>query len=92
MVELIFLWLSSPEVAIKRVAKRVSEGGHNIPVDVIRRRYAAGIQNLIEIYSQIVDRWILIDNNTTSVVVAETVNGETMVYDMERYKKILSHE
>lgn len=92
MVELIFLWLSSPEVAIKRVAKRVSEGGHNIPVDVIRRRYHAGIQNLVEIYSQIVDRWILIDNNSTSVIVAETVNGETTVYDMERYKRIMNNE
>lgn len=92
MVELIFLWLSSAEVAIKRVAKRVSEGGHNIPVDVIKRRYSAGIQNLIETYSQIVDRWILIDNNTTSVVVAETIHGETTVFDMERYKNILSHE
>jgi len=45
-VELIFFWLSSPEVAIERVAKRVAEGGHNIPEDVIRRRYDAGIRNL----------------------------------------------
>lgn len=92
MVELIFLWLSSAEVAVSRVAKRVSEGGHNIPEDVIRRRYVAGIQNMIEVYSQIVDRWVLIDNNTTSVIVAETVNGETIVYDMDRYTKIISNE
>ena len=91
-VELIFLWLSSADVAVQRVAKRVSEGGHNIPEDVIRRRYEAGIRNLIEIYSQIVDRWILIDNNTTSVVVAETKSGETTVFDMDRYNKILSHD
>ncbi|MBO4487154.1 MAG: zeta toxin family protein [Bacteroidaceae bacterium] len=91
LVELIFLWLSSPDVAVKRVAKRVSEGGHHIPEDVIRRRYDAGIQNLIETYSQIVDRWILIDNNTTSVVVAETNHGETTVFDMDRYNKIISH-
>ena len=63
-VILLFFWLSSPEVAIKRVAKRVSEGGHNIPEDVIRRRYIAGIKNLFNIYSHIVDRWILVDNNT----------------------------
>ena len=79
-------------MAVQRVAKRVSEGGHNIPEDVIRRRYEAGIRNLIEIYSQIVDRWILIDNNTTSVVVAETKSGETTVFDMDRYNKILSHD
>ena len=91
-VELFFLWLSSADVAVRRVAKRVAEGGHNIPEDVIRRRYDAGIRNLIETYSQIVDRWILIDNNTTSVVVAETRNGETTVFDLDRYNKILSHD
>ena len=32
-VELIFFWLASPEVAMQRVAKRVAEGGHNIPRD-----------------------------------------------------------
>ena len=70
----------------------MAEGGHNIPEDVIRRRYDAGIRNLIEIYSQIVDRWILIDNNSTSVVVAETRNGDTTVFDLDRYNKILSHD
>lgn len=91
-VELIFLWLSSSDVAVKRVAKRVSEGGHNIPEDVIRRRYSAGIRNLIETYSQIVDRWILIDNNSTSIVVAETNQGETTIYDLERFNRIINHE
>ena len=32
-VVLLFFWLSSPEMAIERVAKRVSEGGHNIPTE-----------------------------------------------------------
>lgn len=90
-VELIFLWLSSPDVAVQRVAHRVMEGGHNIPEDVIRRRYSAGIKNLVEVYSSIVDRWILIDNNAASVVVAETVNGQTTVFDLRRYNKIFSH-
>lgn len=90
-VELIFLWLSSPDVAVERVAHRVQEGGHNIPEDVIRRRYAAGIRNLVEVYSSIVDRWLLIDNNAASVVVAETVNGQATVFDLDRYNKIFSH-
>jgi predicted ABC-type ATPase len=43
---LIFLWLCSPELAIERVRRRIREGGHAIPEDVIRRRYAAGIRNM----------------------------------------------
>ena len=40
-VKLIFLRLSSPEVAIARVRQRVLEGGHHVPDDIISRRYHA---------------------------------------------------
>lgn len=33
-ITLFFVYLSSPEMAVNRVAKRVSMGGHNIPQDV----------------------------------------------------------
>ena len=46
-VTLLYFWLPTPEQAIERVATRVREGGHNIPSDVIRRRYASGIKPLI---------------------------------------------
>ena len=45
-VTLLYIWLSSPAMALRRVAKRVSKGGHNIPPDVIERRYFRGIKNL----------------------------------------------
>ena len=45
-VVLLFFWLSSPKLAKLRVAKRVSEGGHNIPSYIIERRYTAGLINL----------------------------------------------
>ncbi len=63
-VTLLFFSLSSPEQAVARVAKRVSQGGHNIPTDVILRRYDAGLQNLFQLYMPIVDYWTLYDNST----------------------------
>lgn len=63
-VILLFFWLSSPEMAEMRVAQRVASGGHNIPKDVIHRRYWAGLRNLFEIFVPIVDLWFLYDNNT----------------------------
>ena len=48
-VKLLFFWLPTIEMAINRVAIRVSEGGHNIPDDVIARRYSRGIENLFKI-------------------------------------------
>lgn len=63
-VILLFFWLSSPEMAEMRVAQRVASGGHDIPKDVIHRRYWAGLRNLFEIFVPIVDLWSLYDNNT----------------------------
>lgn len=44
-VTLLYFWLNSQELAIERVKERVREGGHNIPEQVIRRRYNKGIKN-----------------------------------------------
>ncbi len=62
-VTLLFFWLKNPELAKERVKTRVLEGGHNIPEDVIERRYYKGINNLFEIYLSIVDQALLFDNS-----------------------------
>lgn len=54
---LLFLWLPSAEMAIARVASRVQRGGHDIPQDVIRRRYDAGLKNLFSLYRFIARSW-----------------------------------
>jgi len=61
-VQLLFFWLPTPQMAIERVKQRVQEGGHNIPTDVILRRYSAGIENFFKIYKDIVDSWMLVEN------------------------------
>lgn len=45
---LLFFWLKNPNLAKQRVEIRVKEGGHNIPEEVIERRYTNGIFNLFE--------------------------------------------
>lgn len=58
---LIFLYLQSEELAVERVRERVRIGGHNIPEEVIRRRYAKGLRNFFEIYQPIADSWRFYD-------------------------------
>lgn len=60
---LIFLWLHSIELAIKRVDARVRNGGHSIPPEIIKRRYKRGLENLFSLYMPIVDNWWLYDNS-----------------------------
>jgi predicted ABC-type ATPase len=70
-VELFFLTLPSPEDAIQRVAMQVRQGGHNIPEEVIRRRFASGIDHFQHIYQPLVDAWALYDNAGTEPLVLD---------------------
>ena len=62
-VNVLFFWLRTPELALQRVAERVASGGHNIPEDIVRRRYVAGISNLFRIFIPEVDFWNIYDNS-----------------------------
>jgi len=62
-VTLLFFWLRTSDLAVKRVETRVKEGGHNIPESVIRRRYENGLRNFYNIFESIVDEWMFIDNS-----------------------------
>ena len=89
-VTLLFFSLSTSEQAQRRVAQRVSMGGHNIPSDVIVRRYEAGLQNLFQLYMPICDYWTLYDNsNCPAVSIASGFGTERIeVFDKERYQTL----
>ena len=84
-VVLFFFWLDSPEIATDRVEERVREGGHNIPYDVIHRRYWLGLQNLFQRFMSIVTSWAIYDNNAESELIA---NSEGMA-NYHTYQNIL---
>lgn len=83
---LLFFWLRSPEMAVERVAKRVREGGHNIPMETIHRRYWLGLQNFFSIFAPIVDSWMFFDNVDNTVLIAT----EEEVFDSKLFNKIES--
>ena len=90
-VTLIYLWLQSPELAIQRVRNRVLSGGHNVPEDVLRRRYKMGIQYLFDTYLPLCDNWIIADNtHPPFTVVAEGNLERTLIKDENKFKKIRS--
>lgn len=64
-VHLIFFFLENEEQAIRRVAQRVSNGGHNIPEEDIRRRFKRGIYNLLHLYMPICDTILVYYNAMT---------------------------
>ena len=92
-VMLVFFWLRSAELALHRVAERVSGGGHDIPAPTTRRRYVAGINNLFKIYMPEVDCWVIYDNSDTPRI--QIAHGgkdvPTTVLNNELFTKLKSH-
>ena len=70
-VKLIFLALATPEEAIKRVELRVRHGGHHVPPDVVRRRFASGLQNFQNTYRHMVDYWQWFDNSGHTLILVD---------------------
>lgn len=82
-ISLLYFWLNDVNLAIERVKTRVSEGGHNIPEETIRRRYFRGIYNLTNKFVAVCDYWIVINNSSRPFTfVAEGQGGkEIKIYD-----------
>jgi predicted ABC-type ATPase len=66
-ITLLFFWLDSVELAIERVKTRVAEGGHDIPVKVIKRRYYSGINNLFDLYIPHCNYWMITNNSNPNL-------------------------
>ena len=65
-IHLFFLWVRSIDIALERIAERVAQGGHNVPENVVRRRFYRGLPNFLQIYRPLMDFWALFDNSTDS--------------------------
>ena len=88
-VTILYLWIQSPEIAIQRVRDRVASGGHNIPEDVLRRRYTTGLKYLFDIYMPICDRWMIADNSgPTFILIAEGDDKRIIIKDEDKFKRI----
>lgn len=89
-VTLLFLWLPSPQAALDRVARRVREGGHGIPSDVVIRRYKTGAANMRHLYLPLADVAAIYDNSDAGrVLIAERIPGVPLtVHDAARWAMI----
>lgn len=89
-ITLLYFWLRSPEQAIARVEHRVSQGGHAIPADVIRRRYYASVANMRKLYLPLADEAEIYDNSDWRRILIATrrEGGVLAIRDMDRWRKI----
>jgi len=93
-INLLFLWLLNHNQALKRVAQRVKQGGHNIPENDIIRRYYRGLKNLVAHYLPISDTALVLDNSEPESgvrkMIARKEHGtDLIIEDEEIWGKIL---
>lgn len=85
----LYLWIQSPLLAIRRVEARVKAGGHNVSEATIIRRYEKGLAYFFSTYSMIADQWILADNTEIPFkIVAKGWRENMIVNDNLKYESI----
>ena len=85
-LHLFFLWLPSAELAIARIKERVQEGGHHVPAEDVRRRFARGINNFFTLYESLFDSWMLFDNSKAKpILIAKRKNGHREIINEELF-------
>ncbi len=65
-IRIFFISTSNPTINASRIAKRVMEGGHDVPITKIISRYNKSIQNC-KIVASIIDRLYVYDNSIDDV-------------------------
>ncbi len=89
-VHIFFFWLSSAELAVSRVAARVAGGGHEVPEEVVRRRYERSVANFLGHYTALADTWLLCDNSNDELeVIAEGKRSRITVLNEDVYQVIV---
>ena len=75
-VEIVYLRLASPKVALRRVAARVRQGGHDVPREDVERRFVRGWENFQHAYRPLADAWAVYDNSGRAPQLKERVGHD----------------
>lgn len=92
-LHLFFLWIPSTELALARIKDRVLEGGHDVPANDVRRRFARSIHNFFQFYRPLLDSWMLFDNSgLVPKLIAEEKEGHVNILDKDLFDRILKDQ
>lgn len=64
-VAIYYFSLTNAQLAIRRVKLRVDLGGHDVPSDVVKRRFGRSLRNFFNLYAPLADEWTLFDNSSS---------------------------
>jgi predicted ABC-type ATPase len=70
-IEIVYLRLDSVQLALRRVAARVRQGGHNVLRRDVIRRFKRGWANFETVYRPMADSWAVYDNSGATPLLVE---------------------
>lgn len=85
-----FVFVNSIPISLSRIKNRVKHGGHDIPKDIVKRRFARTFSNFSKLYSPLADEWHVIDNTNKPTVIAERKNGKEKIFNVKLFEKHFS--
>lgn len=89
-IHVFFLWISDVRLAQERIRQRVKEGGHDVPMADVKRRFGRSRENFLKLYEPISDAWVLCDNSGGQPVeIALKTKGQIKIFNQEFYKSFL---
>ncbi len=92
-LHLFFLWIPGPELALARIKERVAEGGHNVPVEDVKRRFERSVVNFFNVYRPLLNTWLLFDNSGRAPrLIVQKGNLHIDIRDSILFQKILDKE
>jgi predicted ABC-type ATPase len=91
VIALYYFWLHSADLAVARVALRVTLGGHNVPEATVRRRYDLSLRNLLHLYRPLVNVWQVYNTSLLGQyrMIAEcNATGDDVIRDEPTWRKL----
>ena len=89
-IHIYFLWIPSYQLAIARVKDRVAQGGHNVPIVDIKRRFERSTEKFFKQYRLLADQWMLFNNaRSKPELIARKQNAHIDIIDQNLFVKII---
>lgn len=89
-IHVFFLWIPDADLAVFRIKNRVAQGGHDVPIQDVLRRFNRSISNFFKLYQSLADSWMLFDNaGVVPILIAERKNGKLRIVDPNSYNIII---
>jgi predicted ABC-type ATPase len=88
VLRILFVYLDSPTLCVKRVEARVAKGGHYVHAEDIERRFYRSNNNFWNIYKDLADEWSLFFNAGSKIIqVAGGDQDGLVIFDQEKFEQ-----